>query len=374
MTTTTGNQSDTSLCLKYEIVTPGSLIKGKAETYLNSPERQLELVKTLNDSLNVLFGALISRFENQGLSSLGSGISTPVTGGFGSNGVVDVLGNNISGGNNSNTNGGSFDLTQDLGNTYINAIDDGNWNANTNTPQLLSGIGTNGHYYKVTVAGNTSISPSVSYWSIGDKAFFDGTEWKKGVPQYVINKKGVIQIEQDYINSINKAKTVLLTILPSIGKLDYCIPGPNPSWHNLSQESIASYIETLNSDATQFNQSLTNYENLVNQTYGISSPMQDENSGNTDYLQMSPAGLSITKDIGIYTDNVTTGQDEYNNQLANSNADMIKLNTLKDQVNLIISAAQARRHTKRIQDGLPPVSNLCTATEKVTYISNGVLK
>lgn len=59
-------------CLKYETVTPGSVIKGKIDTYINSPERQIELADTLNGALNSLFSALINKFESQGLSGLGS--------------------------------------------------------------------------------------------------------------------------------------------------------------------------------------------------------------------------------------------------------------------------------------------------------------
>lgn len=54
----------------------------------------------------------------------------------------------------------------------------GTWNASTNTPRLISGIGTKGWYYKVSVAGSTSID-GISEWSIGDDIIFDGTVWDK---------------------------------------------------------------------------------------------------------------------------------------------------------------------------------------------------
>lgn len=54
----------------------------------------------------------------------------------------------------------------------------GTWNASTNTPTLANGVGTKGHYYKVTVAGNTTIDGD-NNWTIGDLIVYNGTEWDK---------------------------------------------------------------------------------------------------------------------------------------------------------------------------------------------------
>jgi hypothetical protein len=47
----------------------------------------------------------------------------------------------------------------------------GNWNANTNTPALASGVGTVGNYYVVSVAGNTNLD-GITDWEVGDWAVF----------------------------------------------------------------------------------------------------------------------------------------------------------------------------------------------------------
>ena len=47
----------------------------------------------------------------------------------------------------------------------------GNWNANTNTPTLASGVGTVGNYYVVSVAGNTNLD-GITDWQVGDWAVF----------------------------------------------------------------------------------------------------------------------------------------------------------------------------------------------------------
>jgi len=54
----------------------------------------------------------------------------------------------------------------------------GTWNASTNTPTLVSGVGTKGGYYVVSVAGTTTLD-GISLWSIGDWAVFNGSVWQK---------------------------------------------------------------------------------------------------------------------------------------------------------------------------------------------------
>jgi hypothetical protein len=55
---------------------------------------------------------------------------------------------------------------------------EGVWNASTNTPTLTSSSGAKGHYYVVSVAGNTSLN-GVTGWLVGDWAVFDGVVWQK---------------------------------------------------------------------------------------------------------------------------------------------------------------------------------------------------
>lgn len=52
----------------------------------------------------------------------------------------------------------------------------GVWNASTNTPALASGVGTKGNYYKVSVAGSTTID-GINRWNAGDMIIFNGTVW-----------------------------------------------------------------------------------------------------------------------------------------------------------------------------------------------------
>ena len=54
----------------------------------------------------------------------------------------------------------------------------GTWNASTNTPTLVSSVGTAGYYYVVSVAGNTSLN-GVTGWAVGDWAIFENGVWQK---------------------------------------------------------------------------------------------------------------------------------------------------------------------------------------------------
>ena len=255
--TPSGSSSATTTepkCLKYETVTPGSVIKGKIDIYINSPERQIELADTLNDALNALFSSLINKFESQGLSGLGSKVNnwtTPASGGFGSNSLVDSLGNTLSStgvfdATNSKTKvNESFDLTKDLGNKYVEATNGGSWDANTNTPELDPDASIKNQYYTVSVAGSTKLFAGTYNWKIGDKAYYDGTKWSVGVPKHIIEKKGVFQLQKDYMKSITKTVEVLPQVIPKLSELDYCIPGPNTNWVSNSDEAKNEYFAYL---------------------------------------------------------------------------------------------------------------------------------
>jgi hypothetical protein len=54
----------------------------------------------------------------------------------------------------------------------------GTWNATTNTPTLASGVGTQGDYYVVSVAGATDLN-GITNWGIGDWATFNGSVWQR---------------------------------------------------------------------------------------------------------------------------------------------------------------------------------------------------
>jgi len=52
----------------------------------------------------------------------------------------------------------------------------GLWNAGVNSPPIASGFGTNGYYYKVSVAGTTDVD-GTNVWNVGDVIQYVDTKW-----------------------------------------------------------------------------------------------------------------------------------------------------------------------------------------------------
>jgi len=76
----------------------------------------------------------------------------------------------------------SDDDVQDSGTSLSSIVGgmkyQGAWDADTNSPSLSSGAGTQGYYYVVSVAGSTNLD-GITDWKIGDWAVYNGTAWEK---------------------------------------------------------------------------------------------------------------------------------------------------------------------------------------------------
>lgn len=206
-TTQTTEDTKNRNCLKWETVTPGTVIQDQLKTNLGSSTRQLELADSVNESLTAVFSALMNQLINQGLNSLSNfdtkNINSPF-GGPGSNKLYDSFGNEITGipgsngplGNVLTVNRGrgwfsvdKFDITTALGDTY----------------GKIESVRT------------------------GEPCDPPNKKFSNNRCRYVV-KKGVITIQKDYIDAVNKSLKILPNIVPALGELDYCIPGPNPRW------------------------------------------------------------------------------------------------------------------------------------------------
>lgn len=341
-------------CLVYETVTPGTTIKDKISTYVNSPERQLEMAKTINDSLNALFTALINKFQTQGLSSLGSGNKTDfatVSGGLGSNSIATILSSGLDGLND----GGSYTDPTDLG---------------------------------------TSIDITKDLGSI-------------------------IQIQKDYIDAVKKYLKITIGVLPALGKLDYCIPGPNPNWKANADEitvymdgvqesrlalvkpstysnrwksrkknrqiraeadgkATQAVLDQLEKEEVVLKARAKDYEARVNVLYGPKSPMQtptlDNINQNPAWLPMSQVGLNMTKDISLHADNIAQDTEDYTTSMADVSGYIYQLNKIKKKVDAIVKDAQKRNDEDRKKNGLPPIEPICriTTTQGITKLDENI--
>lgn len=287
-------------CTKWENVTPGSIVKSKLETYINSPERQLELSDTINDALNSLFSSLITKFQNEGLTSLASSrtiFSTLNLGGMGSNisdlsniGSTDGSYNYsdyLSRGYNSSYGYNTFNLITGLGNSYITDKDidcTKKWDARESVNKtsegagLYSGTGNTNDCYTVSVSGNTKLFDENTGWKEGDRAYYDGEKWqnwRKG-QLFPIKTRGVIQVQEDYKMAAQQALNSITPVMPALGELDYCIPGPNPNWQSNSQDTETAFenymdgmtISNLEDNAKWWKNLINSWTSFV--SFGIS--------------------------------------------------------------------------------------------------------
>ena len=79
----------------------------------------------------------------------------------------------------------------------------GAWDANTNTPTLVDGTGTNGDLYRVSVAGTQDLGSGSEDYGIGDAIIYNGTIWEK-IPAddavtSVNGQSGIVVLDTDDI-------------------------------------------------------------------------------------------------------------------------------------------------------------------------------
>jgi hypothetical protein len=108
----------------------------------------------------------------------------------------------------------------------------GTWNASTNTPAITSGVGTDGHFYIVSVAGNTTID-GVSGWQIGDWIVFHSPAWQK-----VDNTESVVSV-----NGLTGAVTLTTSNITE---------GTNLYFTNARARTAISLTTTGNSGASNY--------------------------------------------------------------------------------------------------------------------------
>jgi len=311
----------------WKTLTPGGVIKEKTVSYLNSPERQLELADTINESLNALFSVLISKLEGSGLSGLSDSVVNNTN-------WEDTMNSYDDSSSPYNNNGayGEFNLTRDLGNTFVHdkVYRAGKWNANSkinltnenqnlimgyvppvydkeNTDDNVRNTISSNVYWEVTTSGDTKlIENGYNFWEVGDRAFWNGSEWQNWKCGQLsrgqctnqispIERRGVIQVQKDYIVAANEILKVLPNILSKMGELDYCLPGPNPNYQINSMDAQSAYQDWIGSiyvgqkDENRFG---WNVDTESSRTYKNFASIFDDNSNvwkkiRTDYATMS---------------------------------------------------------------------------------------
>ncbi|MDB5254722.1 MAG: hypothetical protein JWL92_98 [Candidatus Nomurabacteria bacterium] len=175
--------SQNPTCLQWVTDTPGSIIASQVQTITNSPVRQLEYANKINEVLGGFFDSFVNSLLSKGLR--GSGMNGGIDFGFSSQGDNIIL---DSSGNALNLNGAN------LG-------------------------------YQSTTGGNAL-----------DQSFDISR------PQQF---RAVLQAQVNYVNRAKDAQIALNRVVPTVGALDYCIPGPNPTWAGNSASNLNNFVSSL---------------------------------------------------------------------------------------------------------------------------------
>jgi len=187
-------------------------------------------------------------------------------------------------------------------NTFSALSYQGTWNASTNTPTLVSSVGTAGYYYIVSVAGSTSLN-GISTWNVGDWVIFSNT----GVWQRIAGGvTGTINVTND--TSSNTNYNLALTNISSGTASTLYVDSPgvyfNPSSNTLtiSRASGANLILSSNTDNLSTSLIIDAKTNSSTNTIG-SSQIVFSQSGNNHWAfggQNIGFGIPNTNYIGIW--------------------------------------------------------------------------
>jgi hypothetical protein len=171
-------------CLRYETVTPGSIVGQQVAYTTNSPIRQAELATHFNEAVGAFFDSLLNQLFSRGLSGIkgqaGKNDIGLSTGGDGTNIVTGLNG------------------------------------------QILAGVNDN-------VSDINNIAASGSTIDISR-------------PQLI---RDVLKKQYDYLNRTKDSRMVVDRLLPELGQLDYCLPGPNPTWKDGLENNFSGFLKIV---------------------------------------------------------------------------------------------------------------------------------
>ena len=182
----------------------------------------------------------------------------------------------------------------------------GTWNASTNSP-TLPGSPVTGDYYKVTVAGTTSIS-SINTWRVNDWIIYNGTSWDR-----VVNSESVTSVNSKIGNVVITASDVGLgnvnnTAISNLDSLtDVVISGPTTSqvlqyngsnWVNsvlpVSSSTLDGLTDVVISAPIANNMLLYNGSNWVNSNFSRATfALGGSLTGTSTYLNIGNMGPSL---------------------------------------------------------------------------------
>ncbi len=235
-------------CLEWESVTPGSVIASQVSEVTGSTIRQLEQADEINEVLGSFFDQMLSGLLSKGLSSLGDKQNKN----FKSTGLDYSAVNGTRGGSNTSASAGidAFGYEEADGRTRIVDFD-------ISRPQQI---------------------------------------------------RAILQAQVDYLNRMRDARASLVRIVPTLGALDYCIPGPNPTWRDNFSDNAETYFDTIQvveRNSTLFTQIIQSIP-LIGGFFGGGESHTIAAVGTTLFDKVSDAPVDIT-DTVYHENNRSTG-------------------------------------------------------------------
>jgi len=274
----------------------------------------------------------------------------------------------------------------------------GVWNASTNTPTLVSGTGTKGQYYKVSVAGTTAID-SISTWQVGDLIVFNGTTWDSvdslgSEVTSVFGRVGSVTLTQADVTGVLGAASITNTMLANgaVANLSGTNAGDETAATiktklgitTLSGSNTGDQTITLTGDATgtgtgSFAVTLANSgvtAGTVNSSATSVTPITVDAKGRVTgtgaAVTITPAFSSITgkpttlSGYGI-TDAAPLASPTFTGTVSGITAAMVGLGNVTNVAQL--ASTQTLAHTG---DVTAPATALSTGTIALTLASSGV--
>jgi hypothetical protein len=173
----------------------------------------------------------------------------------------------------------------------------GGWDANTNTPTIVSGVGTSSEYYIVTTSGTTTID-GISDWQLNDWVIFNGVVWEKiDQSESVISVAGKIGIVTIQLADITDLATT--TDLPEGTNLYYTETRVNANT-NVSLNTTHRGQTTNPHSVTKAQVGLTNVADVLSKYDATAAPTANDDSVNTSTNGIFTVGslwFDVTNDL-----------------------------------------------------------------------------